>query len=350
MEYYTNYNLEVSDITKTYDTFTLDHISFSLPSGSIMGFIGENGAGKTTTLKALLGLVKKDAGSVHILGKEYNKSTELELKEQLGIVFDECRFPENLSAVHIGKIMASIYKNWDKALYSRYLSAFSLSEKKLVKEYSRGMKMKLSIATALSHRPRLLLLDEPTSGLDPVIRNEILDVFLEYIQDEGNSILLSSHITSDLEKIADYITFIHQGKLVFSKYLLTLLLVAIGGIASSIYGYLMLFILKESITSEFLLGCLTSISIGLTSFFILLPIVFQFGVEKARYIMFLLFMIPFLLLLAMERFGFLEQISLDRISDTVFSKYLLLGEAGLVLFAFFIFLPLSLWIVNRKEY
>lgn len=217
MEYYTNYNLEVSDIAKVYDAFTLDHISFSLPSGSIMGFIGENGAGKTTTLKALLGLVKKDAGSVHILGKEYNKSTELELKEQLGIVFDECRFPENLSAVHIGKIMASIYKSWDKALYSRYLSAFSLSEKKLVKEYSRGMKMKLSIATALSHRPRLLLLDEPTSGLDPVIRNEILDVFLEYIQDEGNSILLSSHITSDLEKIADYITFIHQGKLVFSK-------------------------------------------------------------------------------------------------------------------------------------
>ncbi|KSV58451.1 ABC transporter ATP-binding protein [Acetivibrio ethanolgignens] len=217
MEYYTNYNLEVSDITKTYDAFTLDHISFSLPSGSIMGFIGENGAGKTTTLKALLGLVKKDAGNVHILGKEYNRTTELELKEQLGIVFDECRFPENLSAVHIGKIMASTYKSWDKALYSRYLSAFSLSEKKLVKEYSRGMKMKLSIATALSHRPRLLLLDEPTSGLDPVIRNEILDVFLEYIQDERNSILLSSHITSDLEKIADYITFIHQGKLVFSK-------------------------------------------------------------------------------------------------------------------------------------
>lgn len=143
---------------------------------------------------------------------------------------------------------------------------------------------------------------------------------------------------------------ISRRQLVFSKYLLTLLLVAIGGIASSIYGYLMLFILKEPITTEFLLSCLTSISIVLTSFFILLPIVFQFGVEKARYIMFLLFMIPFLLLLAMERFGFLEQISLDRISDTVFSKYLLWGEAGLVLLAFFISMPLSLWIVNRKEY
>lgn len=217
MEYYTNYNLEVSDITKVYDSFTLDHISFSLPSGSIMGFIGENGAGKTTTLKAILGLIKKEDGIVHILGKEYNKAAELELKEQLGIVFDECCFPENLSAAHVGKIMAAAYKSWDKSLYSHYLSTFSLPEKKLIKEYSRGMKMKLSIAAALSHRPRLLLLDEPTSGLDPVIRNEILDVFLEYIQDEGNSILLSSHITGDLEKIADYITFIHQGRLVFSK-------------------------------------------------------------------------------------------------------------------------------------
>lgn len=217
MEYNTIYNLEVSNLTKTYDTFTLDHISFSLPAGSIMGFIGENGAGKTTTIKGILGLIQKKEGTVRLFGKEYAKATECELKEQLGIVFDECRFSEMLSAAQVGKIMASIYKNWDSRLYSHYLDSFSLSEKKRIKEYSRGMKMKLSIAAALSHHPRLLLLDEPTSGLDPVVRTEILDVFLDYIQDEKNSILLSSHITGDLEKICDYITFIHQGKLVFSN-------------------------------------------------------------------------------------------------------------------------------------
>lgn len=217
MEYNAAYNLEVSNLTKRYDAFTLDHVSFSLPAGSIMGFIGENGAGKTTTLKSILGLIHKNEGSVRLFGQEVTKATERELKEQIGVVFDECRFADVLSASHIGKIMASSYKNWDKSLYSQFLSTFSLPEKQPVKEYSRGMKMKLSIAAALSHRPRLLLLDEPTSGLDPVIRNEILDVFLDYIQDEGNSILLSSHITSDLEKIADYITFIHQGKLIFSE-------------------------------------------------------------------------------------------------------------------------------------
>lgn len=217
MEYHTNYNLEVSNLTKRYDSFTLDHVSFSLPAGSIMGFIGENGAGKTTTLRGILGLIQKEEGSVRLFGKEYTKATEQELKEQIGVVFDECRFSDILSAAHVEKIMASTYKNWDKDLYSHYLSTFSLPEKQMIKEYSRGMKMKLSIAAALSHHPRLLLLDEPTSGLDPVIRNEILDVFLDYIQDERNSILLSSHITGDLEKIADYITFIHEGKLIFSE-------------------------------------------------------------------------------------------------------------------------------------
>jgi ABC-2 type transport system ATP-binding protein len=182
-----------------------------------MGFIGENGAGKTTTLKAILGLVRKNEGEVQILEKDYTAANELSLKEQLGIVFDECHFPEVLTPVQIEKIMAGIYKNWDKSLYFHYLSAFSLPKRKKLKEFSRGMKMKLSIATALSHRPRLLILDEPTSGLDPIIRNEILDVFLEYIQDEQNSILLSSHITGDLEKVADYITFLHQGQLIFSK-------------------------------------------------------------------------------------------------------------------------------------
>lgn len=217
MDYSTNYNLEVSNLTKHYASFCLDHISFSLPAGSIMGFIGENGAGKTTTLKGILGLIQKEEGQIRLLGKEYNASSERLLKEEIGVVFDECRFCESLSAAHAGKVMAAFYKNWDTSLYAHYLSAFSLPEHKAIKDYSRGMKMKLSIATALSHHPRLLLLDEPTSGLDPVIRNEILDVFLDYIQDEKNSILLSSHITSDLEKIADYITFIHEGKLIFSK-------------------------------------------------------------------------------------------------------------------------------------
>lgn len=208
--------LEVKNICKQYKDFTLDHVSFQLPAGCIMGFIGENGAGKSTTIKAIMDLEKKDSGSVTIFGKD--NETELKsVKEDIGVVVDECCFPDNLSIHNIRKIMKNIYKNWEENTFQNYIERFSLPEKKTVKNFSKGMKMKLSIAVALSHRPKLLILDEATSGLDPMVREEILDVFLDFIQDENHSILISSHITSDLEKICDYITFIHHGKIIFTE-------------------------------------------------------------------------------------------------------------------------------------
>lgn len=212
------YCLEVSGLTKHYQDFTLDKINFKLKQGSIMGFIGENGSGKTTTLKCILNLVQKDEGIVRMLGLDMpDRKNEKKVKEQIGVVFDECHFHDTLTAADINIFMGQLHPQWDKKLFYSYLDVFGLPEKKTVKEYSRGMSMKLSIAAALSHRPRLLLLDEATSGLDPVVRNEILDVFFEFIQDEEHSILMSSHITSDLEKICDYISFIHKGKLIFSQ-------------------------------------------------------------------------------------------------------------------------------------
>lgn len=181
-----------------------------------MGFIGENGAGKSTTIKAILDLIRKDSGEVTILG-ETNLSKNPRLKEHIGVVMDECSFPENLNAKEIDKVMKNCYKTWNRTKYMRYLDKFALSLKKPVKEYSRGMKMKLSIAVALSHDSKLLILDEATSGLDPIVRDEILDVFLDFIQDESHSVFISSHIISDLEKICDYITFIHNGKIIFSE-------------------------------------------------------------------------------------------------------------------------------------
>lgn len=211
-----DYSLEIENLSKTYDTFKLEDINFKLPSGSIMGLIGENGAGKTTTLKLILNLIKRNEGTIKIFGKD-NIENEREIKEQIGIVLDESYFHDTLKASDICLIMKNIYKNWDTDIYNNYLNKFNLHKNKILKEYSRGMKMKLSLAVALSHNPQFLILDEATSGLDPIVRNEILDVFLEFIQDEQHSILVSSHITSDLEKIADYITFIHDGKIVFSK-------------------------------------------------------------------------------------------------------------------------------------
>ncbi|MDP4151968.1 MAG: ABC transporter ATP-binding protein [Bacillota bacterium] len=207
--------LTVNNLTRHYSDFTLDNVSFSLPKGSIMGLIGANGAGKTTTLKLLLNLIQRDSGTISIFGKD-NIKDEKEIKEQIGVVFDECYFHDNLNAADISKIMSKIYASWSKSLFSSYLSKFSLPKDKIMKQYSRGMKMKMSIAVALAHNPKLLILDEPTSGLDPVVRNEILDIFLEFIQAEDHSILLSSHITSDLEKVADYITFIRDGKIILS--------------------------------------------------------------------------------------------------------------------------------------
>lgn len=210
--------LEVTELVKTYRDFQLDHISFQLKAGSIMGFIGENGAGKSTTIKSILNIIKIDRGQIHIFGEDAGKkSNNQRIKENIGVVLDECYFHNMLNAKEINGFMGKIYKNWDKALYFQYLERFCLPIRKTIKDYSRGMKMKLNIATALSHRPKLLILDEPTSGLDPVMRNEILDVFFDFIQDEQHSILMSSHITTDLERICDYITFIHQGKLILSE-------------------------------------------------------------------------------------------------------------------------------------
>ena len=175
---------------------------------------GENGAGKSTTMRLILGLCKPDSGSVSVFGHEGVTAAD---REQIGVVFDELPFNQTIFTSHLGKVMAGIYQNWDMELYQQYLSRFALPDKKELKEFSRGMKMKLSLAVALSHDAKLLILDEPTSGLDPVVRSEILDIFLEFISDGERSILVSSHITSDLERIADYITFIHQGKVLLSE-------------------------------------------------------------------------------------------------------------------------------------
>lgn len=211
-----NNALEIKNLTKNFSGFTLDHVSFTLPKGSIMGFIGENGAGKTTTLKLILNELKKDEGTVRIYGMDPDVD-ELACKEMLGLVFDQSYFYEGMCAREISQVMARMFRNWDSDYFTKLIKQFELPEKQSFKEFSRGMKMKLSIATALAHSPKLLLLDEATSGLDPVVRNEILDLFMDFIQDEEHSILLSSHITSDLEKIADYITFIHKGKIVLTE-------------------------------------------------------------------------------------------------------------------------------------
>lgn len=210
------YALKLENVSKKYKDFTLDNINISLPSGCIMGFIGENGAGKSTTIKLILDLIKRDSGKIEILGKD-NKSQLKSIKEDIGVVIDESCFPENLNSININKIMKNIYKNWDEKKFSDLLKQFSLPQDKAIKDYSRGMKMKLSIAAALSHDAKILILDETTSGLDPIVRDEILEVFFDFIQDEQHSIFMSSHIISDLEKICDYITFIHKGKIVFSN-------------------------------------------------------------------------------------------------------------------------------------
>ena len=208
--------LHVDNVTKDYGQFTLKNVSFDLPKGSIMGLVGENGAGKTTILKLILNLIKKDEGAITVLGLDHIKD-EQRIKEQIGIVFDESHFHGNLTIHDVAKIHRRMYRKWDEQQFSMYVKKLKLPEAKIIKEFSKGMKMKLSIAVALSHHPKLLLLDEATSGLDPIVRDEILDLFLDFIQDEECSILFSSHITSDLEKVADYITFIHNGELVFSE-------------------------------------------------------------------------------------------------------------------------------------
>ena len=204
--------LEVHELSKHYRDFTLDCVSMTLPAGCVMGLVGENGAGKTTVIKLLLGMLRRDGGTVRVLGRDMDESAR-EVKEELGVVLDEVGFPECLTAPQVGKIMASVYKNWDARTYADNLKKLALPENKAFKEFSSGMKMKLSLAVALSHGAKLLVLDEALNGIDPVARDEILDMFVDYTRDEGHSILISSHIVSDLEKICDYIAFLHRGKL-----------------------------------------------------------------------------------------------------------------------------------------
>lgn len=206
--------LTISGLTKTYKDFTLDHVSFTVPNGSIVGLIGENGAGKSTTINAALGLIQKEDGHVSIFG---NEELDDDIKEQIGVVFDSSNYPELLSPDKINRIMKNIYHSWDEQNYFQLLKQFSLPADKQIKQFSKGMKMKLAVCAALSHHSKLLILDEATSGLDPIIRDDILDMLLDFVQDEEHSILVSSHITSDLEKIADYIVFIHEGQVIFSK-------------------------------------------------------------------------------------------------------------------------------------
>lgn len=208
--------LEIKNLCKKYNGFELKNVNMNLPKGMIMGLIGENGAGKTTTIKSILNLLNDYSGEIKIFNLD-NKQKEKQIKEDIGVVLDDSFLSEYLSPKDINKIMKNIYKNWDEKLYFKYIEDFNLPKDKMAKEYSSGMKMKLKIATALSHNPKLLILDEPTSGLDPVARNEILDIFQDFIQDEQHGILVSSHITSDLEYIADYITFINKGEIIFTK-------------------------------------------------------------------------------------------------------------------------------------
>ncbi len=208
--------IEIKGLSKQYKKFTLDNVNLVVPQGTVMGFIGENGAGKSTTIKAILGLYKRDAGEVKVFGEDSEKLSN-ETKEKIGVVFDTIPYPKNITVVQLEKILSGIYKSWETEKFFAYMSKFGLPLKSKIKSFSRGMEMRLSIAAALSHNPSLLVLDEPTGGLDPVMRSEILDIFLEFMQDETHSILISTHITSDLEHIADYICFIHQGKIVFTE-------------------------------------------------------------------------------------------------------------------------------------
>lgn len=214
--------LELQQVSKTFPkhknikpAFTLDRVSFSLPYGAILGFVGENGAGKTTTIGCILNTIINKEGTIKLFGREM-KDADTDLRERIGVVYDGDNFPSYWTPTKLSKIMQGFYKNWDVSLFQAYLDRFKLPAHQKIKHYSRGMSMKLAIAAAISHHPQLLILDEATSGLDPVMRDEMLDVFLEFVQEEDHSILLSSHITSDLEKIADYIVFIHGGKIILT--------------------------------------------------------------------------------------------------------------------------------------
>lgn len=209
--------VEIKNLKKKYDNnFELGKINLDIPSGYIIGLIGENGAGKTTLIKSVLNIIKIDDGEIKILNKDSKKYDYL-IKEDIGVVLDGMFFPEILTARDINIIMKDIYKNWDKELFYKYLDDFKLPSNKKIKELSKGMRKKLEIATSLAHHPKLLILDEPTSGLDPIIRDDILDIFLNFIKDDDHTILFSTHITSDLEHIADQIVFIDKGQIILNE-------------------------------------------------------------------------------------------------------------------------------------
>lgn len=210
-----NYAIEIKDLVKQFDNFKLGPINLTIPKGTIVGYIGQNGAGKSTTIKLLLGLLNKDSGEIKILD-EINPSS-VGFKDKLGIVFDDLLVPEEMTLIDVEKFCSRVYSKWNKNSFYRFKEKFNLPEKKIIKNYSRGMKMKLSMAVALSHNAELLILDEATSGLDPIVREEILDLLLDFMQDENHTILISSHILSDLEKVADYIAFINNGKILFME-------------------------------------------------------------------------------------------------------------------------------------
>ena len=209
--------IELKGLIKDYPGFRLGSLDLALPSGSIMGLVGENGAGKSTTIKLIMNAIKRDAGSVSVLGVDNQSRAFSGIKEDIGVVLDEAYYPEVLNSRDVGCVMAKTYRHWEPDTYENYLQRFGLPQDKAFRDYSRGMKMKLAIAVALSHQAKLLILDEATSGLDPMVRDEILDIFNEYTRQEDRSILLSSHIVSDLEKICDYIAFLHKGQLLLCE-------------------------------------------------------------------------------------------------------------------------------------
>ena len=204
--------IEIKNLTKSFPGFTLNNLNLTLPGGCILGLIGENGAGKSTTIKLILDIIHKDSGSITILGRDNTENIRL-TKEEVGVVMDEIGLPECLTVKQVGKVMAHTFRNWDTSAYPALVQRMDLPEKKPFKDFSRGMKMKLGIAIALSHHCKLLLLDEATSGLDPVVRDDVVEMLSEFTRDEGHSILISSHIVSDLEKLCDYIAFLHKGRL-----------------------------------------------------------------------------------------------------------------------------------------
>ena len=207
--------IEIEGLCKRYDGFAIENLDLSIPQGGIMGFIGANGAGKTTTIYSILNIIPVDAGRIRIFGKDYKKD-EQEIKHDIGVVFDEMGYHEIMTPLQISRMMKSIYHNWSETEFAKYLDRFGLPYKKRCGTFSRGMRMKLQIAVALSHEAKLLLMDEPTSGLDPVVRNEMLDIFQEFVEEEDHTILLSSHIIEDLERIADEIAFIDKGRILLA--------------------------------------------------------------------------------------------------------------------------------------